>query len=1360
MLKQGNLSTSSNRLSEFEEQKSQIIYCKLKNKFVLLAEKSPSNQKNGIILSPSGDIYHGKFRSLKKPTYQGLGCLESSYSNFNYSGQFLNSKFDGFGQLEKSRYVYIGEFKMGKKNGYGFRKSNVDDEILIGFFENGDINGWCEVYKRRFDLYKGEMVESKMSGVGMLKKPESCYFGEFQNDVINGLGIKVQGAYNLQKRLKDISFDYFFGKWKRGIPQNYGIKKEKGEVYEGEFLNGVKHGYGRFENTDALNGFIYVGEFRDDFMNGFGKIEAGDYTYIGNWKKGHRNGLGFYKSSSGSYFGLWATDKRSGLGIADQKKYKIKAEWKDDNPVGPFLVSSLNSSNDKTAFIKDGKIEVMYADCETLKIRLNTLDPHEFEIVADSKLKVIIGFIKDQREALMSFYDKMQDKFLREEKRLRDKINSTLTHTSKLKEIINLNYLDLLKRIKDCGYDIHSIIKNTEKDAVILQQEAAILGKNKILRSHDDINDILDRTDISFTPVRPELHSFLKMLPGNVEEDKIFHIGPNRVKLVRDKLESPKKEIDPLKKLKDKLKEKQTGYQNLSFDTKKVKIEVKNYKKTIERQKRNTEKFKKLRELEEKLNIEEKKFKNERKSMTDDKQNIIKLYQEHSNLKQEHERHLAKFDRMELEIKKTESNLKRLYPDLHKGVEENKLKEENLKEIQKKARDIKRDMAIQKSLTVEKKSRAKKMKKEIEKEEEENEILVKKKRIELTERELQFESECRRAIMMGKLKDPLHHEIDELEQKLKKEARGRSKLSDVFEQKQRALNRYIEAYKRKEELKKTIRDKKGEQRKIEMNMDEALQAKLAEKDGIKDKVDEKYQGIQDTLKKYDVERVRMKKGKEKFDLGDQVLKDKSKNLEQIKRNIQKIHKIRLELLKKKRNIKKLKILKQQRIGLAEEKYEHEKKELVEEIKNKNEELEKKKQRFEEEKMKIKESHKQEQKKLEKKQEGLKEIKSEIADIENDNKQHHIINDESKHFFEDMEEDNPKPVKMNLFYNFFIKKLAMKKTARNEKLNGMKNRPKSKGTVINFELKNLDKALEKAKGGQISDFDYESKPRTKLEEFITGKHKNKKFTVVDLDDLGLDKDISEEEDLAPNPQTKTDPTGRKVRSSSFHQMSKVLKEDGKNLKNYRSGLNSLTRDAVIQTRKKTKEKCIAEIRDLKRHLEQILELKKYITDKENYTKNEDNEEEYDENGEVLTFIEKIRRKNLAFFRTKAEPELDVKLEKSNKIDIDMKGEFMYVGCEDAFRVFDITGNRPYLMREIMEFKKCKEVKALENRRVLVVYGDTNNLVVLDEEYNQIKLVEGEPDIERNFNFFSKFLEYFLIFRFDQRPQVQVLSLYWG
>ena len=77
-----------------------------------------------------------------------------------------------------------------------------------------------------------------------------------------------------------------------GEPHGRGVMSWSGGLYDGEFLNGLKHGQGTF--TDRVFGTTYTGSFKDGLRHGQGreKIWRGGATYEGEWHKNKKDGYG------------------------------------------------------------------------------------------------------------------------------------------------------------------------------------------------------------------------------------------------------------------------------------------------------------------------------------------------------------------------------------------------------------------------------------------------------------------------------------------------------------------------------------------------------------------------------------------------------------------------------------------------------------------------------------------------------------------------------------------------------------------------------------------------------------------------------------------------------------------------------------------------------------------------------------------------------------------------------------------------------------------------------------------------------------------------------------------------------------
>jgi hypothetical protein len=74
-----------------------------------------------------------------------------------------------------------------------------------------------------------------------------------------------------------------------------------GDTYEGEWLDGMYHGYGKYSSKDSDE---YEGQWVKDRMSGHGKFfyrELGD-VYEGDWEGGFREGFGKYTCADGTIY--------------------------------------------------------------------------------------------------------------------------------------------------------------------------------------------------------------------------------------------------------------------------------------------------------------------------------------------------------------------------------------------------------------------------------------------------------------------------------------------------------------------------------------------------------------------------------------------------------------------------------------------------------------------------------------------------------------------------------------------------------------------------------------------------------------------------------------------------------------------------------------------------------------------------------------------------------------------------------------------------------------------------------------------------------------------------------------------------
>jgi hypothetical protein len=108
------------------------------------------------------------------------------------------------------------------------------------------------------------------------------------------------------------------GNWVFGKPSGLGLlmSSKREIIYEGEFLDGKLHGRGRF---CYANGDQYTGEWREGERQGHGEyVFSNGCRYVGDWKDNDRHGKGKFLWPDGSvYDGEWESNSRHGKGMLE-----------------------------------------------------------------------------------------------------------------------------------------------------------------------------------------------------------------------------------------------------------------------------------------------------------------------------------------------------------------------------------------------------------------------------------------------------------------------------------------------------------------------------------------------------------------------------------------------------------------------------------------------------------------------------------------------------------------------------------------------------------------------------------------------------------------------------------------------------------------------------------------------------------------------------------------------------------------------------------------------------------------------------------------------------------------------------------
>ena len=144
-------------------------------------------------------------------------------------------------------------------------------------------------------------TKSGSSGSPIILKNTSKVIGMHKGAIIdNNLGSFIYPIFksikiNNEKKFVDENGNYYIGQMENGKHIGKGIIYYKnGKIlYEGDFINGKREGFGKFIDK---NGDWYIGQWLNGQKHGEGKIyySNGNLLYEGDFVKGKKEGKGKY----------------------------------------------------------------------------------------------------------------------------------------------------------------------------------------------------------------------------------------------------------------------------------------------------------------------------------------------------------------------------------------------------------------------------------------------------------------------------------------------------------------------------------------------------------------------------------------------------------------------------------------------------------------------------------------------------------------------------------------------------------------------------------------------------------------------------------------------------------------------------------------------------------------------------------------------------------------------------------------------------------------------------------------------------------------------------------------------------------
>ena len=253
----------------------------------------------------------------------------------SYIENIDNSKGKEYNIYNK-KLIFEGEYKNGKRNGYGKEYDNNGNQIFEGRYSNGKRYGRGMEFNENYNkIFEGEYKNGKRNGKG--KEYYSNYFKHIYVNQVNEIKLKFEGEYLNGKRWTGKGYD-FNKKLAYEIKNGNGFIKEYNDngklKYEGNYLNGDKYGKGKeyFSNGklafegEYKNGLKWTGKGYDikgnityEINNGKGKIKeyyTTELKFDGEYLYGKRNGKGkeYYLSGRLKFEGNYINGERNGKG--------------------------------------------------------------------------------------------------------------------------------------------------------------------------------------------------------------------------------------------------------------------------------------------------------------------------------------------------------------------------------------------------------------------------------------------------------------------------------------------------------------------------------------------------------------------------------------------------------------------------------------------------------------------------------------------------------------------------------------------------------------------------------------------------------------------------------------------------------------------------------------------------------------------------------------------------------------------------------------------------------------------------------------------------------------------------------------
>ncbi|XP_047390343.1 radial spoke head 10 homolog B-like isoform X2 [Sciurus carolinensis] len=232
----------------------------------------------GSAVFQGGCTYHGDF--VKNiPMNHGVYTWPDGSM---YEGEVVNGMRNGFGMFKCSTHPvsYVGHWCQGKRHGKGSIYYNQEGTSWYeGDWVYNIKKGWGIRCYKSGNIYEGQWEDNMRHGEGKMRwlTTNEEYTGSWERGVQNGFGTHTWFLKRIPNSQYPLRNEYI-GEFVNGCRHGHGkFYYASGAVYEGDWVSNKKHGMGRLT---FKNGRVYEGLFSNDHIAQFPDLEVEFISYL------------------------------------------------------------------------------------------------------------------------------------------------------------------------------------------------------------------------------------------------------------------------------------------------------------------------------------------------------------------------------------------------------------------------------------------------------------------------------------------------------------------------------------------------------------------------------------------------------------------------------------------------------------------------------------------------------------------------------------------------------------------------------------------------------------------------------------------------------------------------------------------------------------------------------------------------------------------------------------------------------------------------------------------------------------------------------------------------------------------------